>query len=68
MNEDVLRQIIGKLNENETDRLGGMLIGLAVKAIGKVEDSIEDGREREVYELGKHIGVLEHFVEEYEKV
>ena len=68
MNEESVRRMIAGLSEDVKYELGGMLVGLAVKVIKEVEDSIEDGREREVYELGKHIGVLEHSVEEYEKL
>ena len=67
MNKDLIRSMLGRLSEDEQDRLGHMLIDLTVDAIDEAEDSIEDGREREVYELGKQIGVLEHFMEEYEK-
>lgn len=68
MNEDVIRQIIEKLDEDEKDGLGGLLVALSVKAIREIEDSIKDGREREIFEVGKHIGVLEHLMEEYEKL
>lgn len=68
MNEHMVRRMIASLSEEQRDGLGGMLVGLAAKAIGEVEDSIEDGAEREAYELGKHIGALEFLVEEYEKL
>lgn len=68
MNEEVIRSMIGRLSEDEKDGLGNMLMGLTLKMISEVEDSIEDGREREVFELGKQIGVLEHLAEEYEKL
>ena len=68
MNEEVIRSMIGRLSEDEKDGLGNMLMGLTLKMISEVEDSIEDGREREVFELGKQIGVLEHLAEEYERL
>ena len=68
MNKDMIRRMVSGLNDDQKDNLGDMLMGLTLKMISEADDSIEDGREREVYELGKQIGVLEHLAEEYDKL
>lgn len=68
MNKDMIRRMVSSLSEDQRDDLGDMLMGLTLKKVGEVEDSIADGREREVYELGKQIGVLEHLAEEYDNL
>ena len=68
MNEEMVRRMVANLSEEQKEGLGDMLMGMTVKMVDKVEASIEDGREREVFELGKQIGVLEHLAEEYEKL
>lgn len=68
MNKDMVRRMISSLSEDQRDNLGDMLMGLTLKMISEADDSIEDGREREVFELGKQIGVLEYLVEEYDSL
>ena len=68
MNKDMVRRMISSLSEDQKDNLGDMLMGLTLKMISEAEDSIEDGREREVFELGKQIGVLEFLAEEYDSL
>ena len=68
MNEHMVRRMIEGLSEEQKEGLGDMLMGMTLKMVDKVEASIEDGREREVFELGKQIGVLEHLAEEYERL
>lgn len=68
MNKDMIRRMVSGLNDDQKDNLGDMLMGLTLKMISEADDSIEDGREREVFELGKQIGVLEHLAEEYDKL
>ena len=68
MNKDMVRRMISSLSDDQKDNLGDMLMGLTLKMISEAEDSIEDGREREVYELGKQIGVLEFLAEEYDSL
>ena len=68
MNKDMIRRMVSGLSKDQQDDLGDVLMGLTLKAIGEVEDSIEDGREREVFEIGKQIGVLEFLAEEYDSL
>ena len=68
MNKDMVRRMISSLSDDQKDNLGDMLMGLTLKMISEAEDSIEDGREREVFELGKQIGVLEFLAEEYDSL
>lgn len=68
MNKDMVRRMISSLSEDQRDNLGDMLMGLTLKMISEADDSIEDGREREVFELGKQIGVLEFLAEEYDSL
>ena len=68
MNKDMIRRMVSGLNDDQKDNLGDMLMGLTLKMISEADDSIEDGREREVFELGKQIGVLEFLAEEYDSL
>ena len=68
MNKDMIRRMVSGLNDDQKDNLGDMLMGLTLKMISEADDSIEDGREREVFEIGKQIGVLEFLAEEYDSL
>ena len=68
MNKDMIRRMVSGLSDDQRDNLGDMLMGLTLKMISEADDSIEDGREREVFELGKQIGVLEFLAEEYDSL
>lgn len=67
MNKELIRKMVNRMSSDEMDELGGILTTLTLEAIKDTEDSIEDGREREVYELGKQIGTLEFIMNEYNK-